>query len=269
MNRVRRSHRRYSRANSNHSPATLLEISRKNLVGKTKKQSPQRYKRKVNYRAKAFDGIDVNELFNTGELVIRVPVGDYICTVAYDNIFKELWKVVTAQNIPQITLQSCIKALQRSIDNQDILVDCQCPDFKYRFSYWATKYGYKYGKPETRPAKITNPHDSIGAMCKHLTCLLANKRWLVKLAVSLNKVIQDNYDELENVMDMDGIIKLGRGQSIISYNTNRAGEDDYRTQKDEPDDVRKSPFKDDESTNDSEAEEPEDTDDELELEGDE
>ena len=37
-----------------------------------------------------FDGIDVNELFNTGELVVRVPVGDYICTVAYDNIFKEL-----------------------------------------------------------------------------------------------------------------------------------------------------------------------------------
>ena len=245
MNTRKRINRRFGRTNGNHSPISLLEISRKNLVGKTKSQSPQRYRRKANYRAKAFDGIDVNELFNTGELVARVPVGDYICTVAYGNIFKELWKVVTAQSIPQITLQSCIKALQRSIDNEDILVDCQCPDFKYRFSYWATKYGYKYGKPETRPAKITNPHDSIGAMCKHLTCLLANKRWLVKLAVSLNKLIQDNYDELENVMDMDGIIKLDRGQSTLTYIAKNKKGSIY-THKKEPDEVEDDSFIEDE-----------------------
>lgn len=247
-------------------PTYISEVTRKNMVGKTKKQSPQRYKRKVNYRPKSFDGIDVDELFNTGELVVKVPVGDYICTVAYDGIFKELWRVVNAQNIPQITLQSCIKALQRSIDNTDIKVDCQCPDFKYRFSYWATQYDYKYGKPETRPAKITNPHDSIGAMCKHLTCLLANKRWLVKLAVSLNQIIQNNYDELSDVMDMDGIIKLNRGQSYIAHRTSNGYE---KPDKDEPDDVEDTSYSDEEDEESEEETNGNDTnDEELELDGD-
>lgn len=49
------------------------------------------------------------------------------------------------------------------IDAGVILHNC------YRFAYQATQLGYKYGKPENRPANITNPHN-YGSICKHRYC---------------------------------------------------------------------------------------------------
>lgn len=48
-------------------------------------------------------------------------------------------------------------------------------------AYQATEWGYKYGKPETRPAKITNPN-GFGALCKHLTAMLSNKKWIQQVS---------------------------------------------------------------------------------------
>lgn len=183
----------------NHS---LYEVSRKNIVGKTKSQSPDRYKRKAGYHPLDYKGIDIAQLLKDDLLVVKVPVGDYTCTLAYDGVLEELTTVLKAQSMPNVTLQSVVRSLQRSIDKTDILVDCTCADFVYRFAYWATKFGYKYGKPETRPAKKTNPDDKHGAVCKHLTAILSNKRWLVKLASTLNEYIKSDPDGFRNAMGL-------------------------------------------------------------------
>lgn len=180
----------------------ISEIDRRNLVGKTKNQSPQRFTKRLGYRPKKYNGININDLLNDDILALRVPVGDYTCIIAYKGVLDRLADVLKAQPAPNVTLQSVIRALTRSIDNTDILVDCSCPDFKYRFAYWASKYGYKYGPPETRPTKITNPDDKMGAMCKHLTSLLSNKTWLVRAASILNNYIKAHPDDVMNAMGL-------------------------------------------------------------------
>lgn len=202
----------FNKGVSNHS--FLNEISRKNLVGKSKSQSPDRFNRRIGYHPKSYKGIDVERLLKDDIIIIKVPVGDYICTIAYKGVLEHLKDVISKQPKPRVTLQSVIKALSEAYDDTDILVDCTCPDFKYRFAYWATKYGYKYGKPETRPSDITNPNDKLGAMCKHLSALLANKRWLVKIASSLNDYIKSNQDEIRKSLGLsdDEFQVAGKGK---------------------------------------------------------
>lgn len=178
----------------------LNEITRKNLVGKSKKQSPDRYNRRLGYTPKSYKGIDTSRLFNDDIIIIQVPVGDYICTVAFKGMLEHLKAVVDKQPTPKVTLQSVIRAMNIAIDDTDLLVDCTCADFKYRFAYWATKYGYKYGKPETRPSKITNPNDKLGAMCKHLDALLGNKKWVTKVASTFNSFIKENEDKVRKAL---------------------------------------------------------------------
>ena len=57
-----------------------------------------------------------------------------------------------------------------------------CPDFRYRFSYWATKNSITSGQAELRPANITNPGDTKGSGCKHVMLVLSNNSWLLKVS---------------------------------------------------------------------------------------
>ena len=63
----------------------------------------------------------------------------------------------------------------------------------------ATKYQYKYGRPETRPAKIRNPND-IGSMCKHLISMLSNKQWLQQVTSTLMDYIIKNLDKVNEFL---------------------------------------------------------------------
>lgn len=181
----------------------LNEISRKNLVGKTKSQSPARYVKRLGYRAKGTDGIDPDQLINNDVLVTAIPIGDYTSVIAFPGVLHALKNVLARQPRPNVTLQTVIRAVTRAFDDTDVKVDCTCADFKYRYAYWATRYGYKWGPPENRPSKITNPDDVEGAMCKHLTALLANKRWLVKVASLVNDFIKAYPDEVRKKLGLD------------------------------------------------------------------
>lgn len=182
----------------------LSEVDRRNLVGKTRKQSPKRYARRLGYHARVYSSnVDIDKFLKHDMAVIEVPVGNYICTIAFRGIIHKLIDVVKHQPKGNITLQSVIKAVNKAVDETDVLVDCECSDWKYRFAYWATKYGYKYGKPEFRPAKITNPKDLIGSTCKHLSSILSNKQWMIKLSSIINQMIKDNYDEIVRIYRLD------------------------------------------------------------------
>lgn len=69
----------------------------------------------------------------------------------------------------------------------------------YRFSFNASQGGYKYGKLETRPAIITNPN-GYGALCKHLTAMLSNKKWLQQVAGTLMDFLVDRIDDVNRFL---------------------------------------------------------------------
>ena len=65
-----------------------------------------------------------------------------------------------------------------------------CPDFHYRFGYWATRNKITSGEPENRPSNITNPRDDLGSGCKHILLVLNNNSWLMKVASVINNYIK-------------------------------------------------------------------------------
>lgn len=196
--------------------SALLEVSRKALVNKSRVQSRKRFQRRLNYQVSNFRGVDLEQLFENDYFVFKTPIKDYVCTVAFPGVFSSLQDVVksTHGDPSKINLQMVIKALRLAFDaTDDVKVDCTCPDFWYRFSYVATQNDYKYGKPQTIPAPITNPNDDIGSTCKHLSLLLSNKQWVVKAASVVNAFIKAYpekaahylYDESEIVNDEDEV----------------------------------------------------------------
>lgn len=176
----------------------LSEASRRDLVYKSRSQGKERFKKRLNYQVSNFRGVDLKSLFENDYLVFRTPIKDYVCTVAFPGVFTQLRKVVkeTHGDTKKINLQMVIKALSRAFDaTDDVKVDCTCADWIYRYAYFASVNGYKYGELEDRPSKITNPDDSLGATCKHLDLLLSNKRWLTKAASVVNSFIKTYPDK--------------------------------------------------------------------------
>lgn len=77
---------------------------------------------------------------------------------------------------------------------ENFLVDAgivlhNCPDAKYRFNYqqWKNGYGLQY---EPRPADKTNPHDALGAGCKHTLMVISNLNWMMKIATVIVNYIK-------------------------------------------------------------------------------
>lgn len=181
----------------------LLEVSRKNLVGKTKVGSPQRYNKRLYYAAMSVPDVDEEQLIENDLLVLQVRVGKYVDIVAFEGVIEHFIEVVRRDPAHAVTRRNLVKALNEQIDKTDVYVRCSCPDFRYRFAYYATKFDYIYGKPENRPANITNPHDKLGAVCKHLTSILSNKKWLVKASSVINRMITDHYDDILRIYDVN------------------------------------------------------------------
>ena len=181
----------------------LNEVSRKNLVGKTKVHSPARYNKRLKYSTMSIPEIDEDKFIDEDMLVIRVRVGQYSVTLAYEGALHHIIELVEADYRHRLTRRIVVRALNEQVDAGDVYVRCTCGDFQYRFAYYATKFEYIYGPGETRPSHITNPHDSIGAVCKHLACVLANKQWLVKAASVVNDFIHDNSDAIIEKYNID------------------------------------------------------------------
>lgn len=182
---------------------SLIEVSRKDLVLKSRTQSKTRFNKRLNYQVSNFRGVDLQQMFENDYFVFNTPIKDYVCTIAFPGVFTSLKQVVrsTAGDPSRINLQMVIRALRIAFDaTDDVKVNCTCADWIYRFAYYATKNGYKYGPPENRPSDITNPDDTLGATCKHLDMLLSNKRWLVKAASVVNAFIKTYPDKAANYL---------------------------------------------------------------------
>ena len=76
-----------------------------------------------------------------------------------------------------------------------------CPDWAYRFKYWAARNGYNSAIPDqwtnVRPlptvqggAAGANDQDTKGAGCKHVNLVISNLDWMMKVASVINNYIK-------------------------------------------------------------------------------
>lgn len=174
----------------------LNEVTRWEMIRAAQSQSPDRYEKRRNYRARDFNNVDFAKLFTDDEFVWVSRVGDYVVTICFLGAFDELrmrLKSMRGRNRwKRIVLRDVVESLSRALDLEDLYVNCSCPDFRYRFSYWATQEDCKYGDPETRPPKVRNIHNNKGYVCKHILAVLYGKRWVTAAAKAWLLFMQAN-----------------------------------------------------------------------------
>ena len=189
----------------------LNEATRRDLIAKsktaerTKSYGTTRYDRRnkqhVYDTVTAFNKIDMNALFKGNLLSFKVPVhgetNNYTVEILFEGIIDDIKHEIKA-NKDKLEYKCVYRAIINSINNQDIYVSCTCPDFKYRFAYWATKNKFNSGTPQVQLAEITNPDDKLGAGCKHIMAILSNLDWAMKLAMTIHNYIlymKDNQEQ--------------------------------------------------------------------------
>ena len=177
----------------------LEEVSRNELLAKSKQQTITRYNKSAGYKGFSIVDIDTTSVLSTDSLRVTCRVGDYFDTVEVEDILYWVQFYAEQNETNQINSKVVTQAIMDAIDAMTIKVDCNCGDFKYRFAYLATKMGYKYGKPENRPAKITNPND-YGAMCKHLISMLSNKKWLQQVTGTFMDFLEKRIEEVNRYL---------------------------------------------------------------------
>lgn len=216
----------------------LEEVSRNDMLAKAKSQTITRYNKAPGYKGFSIVDIDTTSVFTTNSLRVTCRVGDYWDTVEMENIL--YWIQVEAEKNQnyQINTKGITAAIMNSIDGMDIKVDCTCPDFKYRFAYMATKLGYKYGKPENREAKITNPND-YGSICKHLISMLSNKKWLQQVTSTVMDFIVKRIDDVNKFLrvkegeELTLPNELARQNAKKGFYTKLFGKNDANNEQDE------------------------------------
>lgn len=193
----------------------LLEDRRSALLSQSKKgadYAPQnqyyganRYKRRLRSSIapsiKHFNNMDMDKFFKTDTLDVSVDIrGEtniYKVRMSFVGALDELHKEIAKNNIEQVDRKIILKALMNAFNRDDVYINCSCPDFRYRFKYWATRKGLLIGEPENRPADITNPSDNKGPGCKHIILCLSDSSWLIKIASVIFNYINymESHDE--------------------------------------------------------------------------
>lgn len=182
----------------------LNEITRWEIINRSKRESPERFQKQKFYKAKDFDSVDFEELFNNDTFTWRSRVGDYIVTISFEGPFSNLYQIVGSwsgkNRWKRIDLKTLTKCLSKALDEEDLYVDCTCSDFLYRFSFWATQAGMKYGVQQNRPPKVRNVKNNKGYVCKHILSVLYGKRFVPGAAKAWLQYIQANPEVAEELI---------------------------------------------------------------------
>ena len=178
----------------------INEDTRNQLVAKSKQSTnggSDRFKRRLKSHVatstKQYNRLDMNQLFKDNIITIGIEVrgetDNYLVKISYGGILDEIRNELKRNN-DKLELRCIIKALIIAFNKNDVYIHCSCPDWKYRFNYWATKNDITSGDPELRPSNETNPHDSKGSACKHVLLVLSNTSWLIKVASVIHNYIR-------------------------------------------------------------------------------
>ena len=179
----------------------LNEVTRWDIIRRSQRESPPRFDKKKFYKAKDFNNVDFNELFENNNFTWSSRVGDYIVTLSFEGAFEILrWKVSSWSGVnrwKKINHKILVECLSEALDRRDLFIDCSCPDFKYRFSYWATKAKCKYGVQQNVAPTVRNVKNNKGYCCKHVLAVLYGKRWVPAAAKRWLEFIKQNPDLAE------------------------------------------------------------------------
>lgn len=182
----------------------LDEASRNELISKTRIDNRDRYNKRLGYRPVTFDGVNIKELFDNGELVFTTKVGDYTNIIAVKGVLDAIKSAVKGKG--KTTYADVLKAINSCLDKDGIRMDCTCADWQYRYRYWSYKGGYLYGDPgkSVEPPKYKRTNmDGRGSMCKHLASTLSRKEWIVKVAAAINNYIRLHKEECYPYLDLE------------------------------------------------------------------
>lgn len=182
----------------------LNEVTRWEIIRKSQRESPMRFKKMKLYKAKDFNNVDFESLFTTDTFTWKSRVGDYIVTISFEGAFSNLYTQVGSwsgkNRWKKIDLKLLTKCLSKSLDEDDLYIDCTCPDFLYRFSWWATQADAKYGVQQNRPPRVRNVRNNQGFCCKHLLATLYGKRWVPAAAKAWLQYIRSNPNVAEELI---------------------------------------------------------------------
>lgn len=181
-----------------------LEYSSKELLELSRKDTPERYKRRLELGATRVISAEID--YETGNAVIKlithdhdqeIQVEDFVDLVAAEILDKY------KDGVPRTALMRIVKvAIRLLLEHGDILVDCDCEDYKYRFNWLAKQYGFALRDRiqgfDYNP-DISNPRQ-VGGICKHITKTLAREsQWADQASRKLiNEILA--YDEFLNIV---------------------------------------------------------------------
>ena len=177
----------------------LLEKNRQELLTKQKRETPERVKRADSYSVNN-SIIDADALLNDWLVITTNISGNgktYKDAIAFKGVMTDLIEIAKKDSSHVVNSKLILKSIKQSLDNQDIYIDCDCPDFKFRYEYWATKGKFKWGKLQNSNGKeIRNPNNDIGCMCKHLYALLRSNKFLNHVSDKIMRTLIANLDVL-------------------------------------------------------------------------
>lgn len=192
---------------NNYYKTPLNEITRWEIIRRSQRESPERFKKGAKlYRPKDFNNVDFENLFTNDSFVWSSRVGDYIVTVSFEGAFENLYQVVRGwsgkNRWKRITLRILTDCLSKALDEEDLQVDCSCPDLVYRFSYWLSRpdVDAKYGVKQNVAPKVRNVKNNKGFVCKHILAVLYGKRWVPAAAKAWLQYIQANPELAEELI---------------------------------------------------------------------
>ena len=187
---------------------SLREDTRNKLMSKSKQSAKgmQRFKRRVKSRVantvKQYNSIDMNKLFKQDILTVDINVkgetNDYTVRISFGGFLQLLLDQIEKQD-GKLDLKAVTRALVNGFNKDDVYIHCSCPDWKYRFNYFATRNQINSGEAEHRPSDITNPNDTLGSACKHVLLVLSNTSWIIKVGSTIYNYInymKKHYEKL-------------------------------------------------------------------------
>ena len=186
----------------------LLEKSRQELINKSRnsdnytskdRRGENRYTRRLKSQIansiRDYNRIDMDSFWKGDILDFDVKVhgetDNYVVALTFSNILNRLQQEVKG-NKNKLEFKCVLRALVGAFNSDnDLLVSCTCPDWKYRQAYWATQGKYNSGEPQTSNGmQVANPHDTKGGGCKHVNLVLSNLDWMMKIASVINNYIR-------------------------------------------------------------------------------
>lgn len=116
--------------------SNLHEVTRWQMINASRQKSPDRFAKRVKYSPKDFRTVDFEDLFEEDRFTWRTRVhgeDNYICTISFEGAFEYLKYNLSSMRgknrWKRITINMVAEALSKSLDSEDLYIDCTCPDF--------------------------------------------------------------------------------------------------------------------------------------------